>query len=365
MVASVEQPVPISPVPGASDERALARSQRNGVLLINLGTPASPTVRDVRRYLREFLMDPRVIDIPGIARWLLVHLAILPTRPQRSAAAYRSVWMADGSPLLVHERALARGLAGALGDRWVVQLGMRYGEPSIAAAMRALIAADVAKILVVPLFPQYAGSSTGSALERVYAIAAAEWNVPPLEVLGEFYDDPGFIHAFAEVARPPLAEFRADHVVFSYHGLPERQVRRSDVSGRHCLTSATCCDQIGAANRHCYRAQCYATTRALVQALGLDADRASVSFQSRLGRTKWIEPYTDVLLPELAKAGVRRVAIMCPAFVADCLETVEEIGIRASEQWRALGGEALLLVPSLNAHPAWVAALADALRSRS
>jgi ferrochelatase len=338
---------------------------KSGVLLINLGTPDSPSVSDVRRYLREFLMDPRVIDISAVGRWLLVHLIILPTRPQRSAAAYKSIWTSEGSPLLVEEKKLTASVQKALGDRFVVELGMRYGSPSIASALERIVKSDVDKIIVAPLFPQYASASTGSAVERVFAIAGSREHVPELRITGEFYESMGFIDAFAEVARPRLAEFKADHVLFSYHGLPERQIRKCDPTGAHCLLSTTCCDTIGAANRHCYRAQCFATTRALAAKLGLEADHHSLSFQSRLGRTPWIKPYTDFVLPELSAHGKKRLAVMCPAFVADCLETVEEIGIRAKEQWKSLGGEDLLLVPSLNAHPRWVESVCAMIRAAS
>jgi ferrochelatase len=215
---------------------------------------------------------------------------------------------------------------------------------------------------VLPLFPQYSSAANGSALERVQQVLNQQWNVPPVETVGAFYDDPGFIEAFTQVAHHHLPPFRPDFVLFSYHGLPERHVLKSDASGRHCLQTRTCCDAIVEANRYCYRAHCFATTRALVKNLGLGPDRHSVSFQSRLGRTPWVKPYTDQVLPELARAGKKRLAVLCPAFVADCLETVEEIGIRAREQWRALGGEELLLVPSLNAEPAWVETVARLVR---
>jgi ferrochelatase len=328
-----------------------------GVLLLNVGTPDSPRVSDVRRYLREFLSDPRVIDINPVGRWLLLNLVILPFRPAKSARSYDKVWGAEGSPLLVHSRALTEGVRKALGPGYVVELGMRYGEPSIPGALARLLGAQARKLVVVPLFPQYSSAATGSAIERVYEVLGRSWNVPPVETVGPFYDDPGFIGAFAEVARQHLDTFRPDHVLFSYHGLPERHMRKSDPTGQHCLANPRCCDAIVDENRYCYRAHCYATTRALAARLGLAADRHSVSFQSRLGRTPWISPYTDLVLPELARAGKRRLAIICPAFVADCLETVEEIGIRARDQWRDLGGEELLLVPSLNAEPAWIQAL--------
>lgn len=340
-------------------------ARATGVLLLNLGTPASPRISDVRRYFAAFLSDPRVLDLPAPARWLLLHLWILRFRPRRSAAQYASVWMAEGSPLLVHSRALRSALSKELGADFEVELAMRYGRPGIAEAMASLLAADVKKILVFPLFPQAASSSRGSALAKVFERAGAMGNVPVLEAAPEFYDDPGFTNAWKAVSAPRLAEFHPDYVLFSFHGLPERHLRRSDPTGRHCLASAGCCDGIQPANRACYRAQCAATTRALARALDLAPEAHSMAFQSRLGRAPWIHPYTDHVLPELRTRGIRRLAVVCPSFVADCLETVEEIGIRARQQWRALGGEELLLVPSLNADPEWVRALAQMVRHRS
>jgi ferrochelatase len=340
-----------------------ASTPPTGVLLLNLGTPDSPRTGDVRRYLREFLSDPRVIDINPLGRALLLNLVILPFRPAKSGAAYRSIWMPEGSPLLVHSQHLADGVRSALGPGYVVELGMRYGNPSIPAALGRLQAAGAERLVVLPLFPQYSSAASGSAVERVYDVLARQWNVPAVQTGGAFYDDPGFIDAFTQVARRHLDDFRPDFVLFSYHGLPERHVRKSDTSGRHCLHSASCCDAIVPQNRYCYRAHCFATTRALAARLGLTPERHSVSFQSRLGRTPWVKPYTDLVLPELARAGKKRLAVLCPAFVADCLETVEEIGIRAREQWRGLGGEELRLVPSLNAEPAWIDAVARMVRS--
>jgi ferrochelatase len=332
-----------------------------GVLLVNLGTPDAPQAPEVRRYLRQFLSDPRVLDISAIGRWLLLNLIILPRRPARSAEAYRKIWGADGSPLLTHSRALCDQLRVALPDLQV-ELAMRYGNPSIRAGLTALRDRGCDRIVVFPLYPQYAASSTGSTVEAVYREAAGLWNTPYLSVVPPFYDDPGFIAAFAEVGAPVLAELRPDHVLYSFHGLPERHMHKSDVSGQHCLRRDDCCAQIVAANRHCYRAQCHATAAALTARLGLDPASTSLSFQSRLGRAVWIRPYTDIVLPELARRGVKRVAVFCPAFVADCLETLEEIGMRAEADFKAAGGEALRLVPSLNAHPAWVRSAAALIR---
>ncbi len=333
-----------------------------GVLLVNLGTVSSPRVRDVRRYLREFLSDPRVLDISRAPRWALVHGVILPFRSPTTAAAYADIWSTAGSPLLVHSLAQRDGVAKQLGPGVAVELGMRYGAPSIADALQRLLQAGAERITVVPLFPQFAASSTGSALARVFQLAARTWNTPQLRTVGPFYLRPGFIDALAAVTAPALDAFGPAHLLLSYHGLPERQIRKSDPSGRHCLIEADCCANVSSVNGSCYRAQCFATSRALATALGLSRGAYSVSFQSRLGRTPWIKPYTDVVLAELAARGIRRLAVACPSFVSDCLETLEEIGIRARAQWRELGGEELRLVPCLNAHPLWIESLARMIR---
>ena len=333
-----------------------------GILLLNLGTPDDPTPPAVRRYLREFLSDPRVIDIHPVARKLLLELVILPTRPRKSAAAYAKVWTGQGSPLLTFSRALEGKVREALGPGHLVELAMRYGRPAIADALARLRAGGASRLVVAPLYPQYSSAATGSSLEAVFAALARQHVVPPVSVLPPFYDDPGFIAAFAAVGAPVLAREQPDHVLFSFHGLPERHVRASDHSGRHCLQSASCCEAVGEANRDCYRAQCFATARALAARLGLPTGQWSVCFQSRLGRTPWIKPYTDLRLDELAREGKKRLCVFCPAFVADCLETLEEIGLRAQEQFVAAGGERVTLVPSLNATEAWVEALVRLLR---
>jgi ferrochelatase len=334
----------------------------DGVLLINLGTPEAPRSGPVRKYLREFLSDPRVLDINPVGRKLLLEGVILPLRPQKSAAAYRKIWTERGSPLLVESLALVEKVREALGAEVPVELGMRYGNPSIASALGRLSAARTSRLVVAPLYPQYSSAATGSSLEEVYRITGAFEVVPNLSVLPPFYADPGFLDAFARQGEPVLARDRPDHVLFSFHGLPERQVKRSDPTAAHCLQSASCCDRMVDANRDCYRAQSFATARALAHRLGLAQGRFTVCFQSRLGRTPWIRPYTDQVIPELAARGMRRLAVFCPAFVADCLETLEEIGLRARDQFLSLGGESLSLVPSLNASPAWVSALTALLR---
>ncbi|MBL9019975.1 MAG: ferrochelatase, partial [Myxococcales bacterium] len=294
----------------------------HGLLLINLGTPDEPTTPAVRRYLREFLGDPRVLDINPIGRALLLNLIILPRRPAKSAHAYRSIWDPErGSPLMYHSVDLAAGVRAALGEAWRVELAMRYGTPSIEAGLDALIAAKVDRIVVLPLFPQHAMSSTETAVARVEELHAKRQGAPPLVHVPAFHADPGFLDAFAQVGAPVLEELAPDHVLFSFHGLPVRQIQKTDVTKGHCFSSPSCCDTLTSPN--CYRAQSYATARALAGRLGLAPETYTVCFQSRLGRTPWIQPYTDVVLDEMAARGVKKLAVFCPAFVADCLETLE------------------------------------------
>ena len=338
-------------------------TSKTGLLLINLGTPESPRTSDVRPYLREFLMDPRVIDVPTWKRRLIVNM-ILIRRPKASGEAYAKVWTDQGSPLLLHSRALAEKVAQRLGGV-PVELGMRYGNPSITSALKRLRDAAVDKLVVFPLYPQYSSAANGSSLEKVYTEAAKLWNVPDIETIPPFYDDPGFIAACAERARPVIEKADPEKIYFSFHGLPERHVVKSDESRKHCLQSADCCTRIGRANRYCYRAQCYATARLLAERLGIPEEKGVVCFQSRLGRDPWIRPYTDKIMIEHARAGVKRAVILSPAFVADCLETLEELGIRGVDDWKANGGERLDLVPCVNSDDRWVDALLDILRRNS
>lgn len=339
-------------------------ASRRGVLLVNLGTPASPRRADVRRYLREFLSDPRVIDTSAIVRAALLYGVVLPFRPRVAADAYAKIWMREGSPLLVYGERLRDALARQLGAEYQVDFAMRYGDPSIQDALASFAEKDIDHILVLPLFPQFASSSTGSALEAIYR-AAGRFLVPPkLEVLPAFYDDPLFIRELAARARSLSGE-RPDHLLVSFHGLPERQILKADPSGRHCLHRADCCERPDAPVFACYRAQCRVTARGLATELGLGDGDWSLSFQSRLGRTPWLRPYTDEILVDLHERGVRRLAVSCPAFVADCLETLEEIGIRAREQWLAMGGEELQLIPSLNDSAGFVNLIAGWVRARA
>jgi ferrochelatase len=335
--------------------------QKTGILLVNTGSPDSPEVPAVRTYLRQFLSDPRVIDLHPVARWLLVNCIILPTRPKTSAAAYKSIWTDRGSPLVVNSQefcdALGKQLPGAL-----IEIGMAYGKPSVPAAMDALVAQGATRLMIVPMFPQYASATVGSVLELAYKTAAHRQNVPALSILPPFYEEPEFLDAWAAVARPELDGFRADHIVISFHGLPERHVRKADPTGSHCLAKADCCKHYLDGNPMCYRAHCFATAEGITQRLGLSPDRFTIAFQSRLGRDPWLKPATDETVVALAKNGVKRLAIVSPAFVADCIETLEELGGQAKESFLHHGGADFLFVPSLNAHPQWVSAFAEILR---
>lgn len=331
---------------------------RTGCLLINLGTPDSPKASDVRAYLKEFLSDPRVVDLPALGRWMLLNLVILPFRPAKSGKAYETIWTAEGSPLLTHCRALQTAVQDRLGPEIPVELGMRYGSPSIKSALEALRDRGVERIVVLPLYPHNASSSTGSSLELVYRELGSWWDVPALSVIEPFYVDPGFIGAWKAIAAPMVDAMRPDHVLFSFHGLPERHLSRT-VGGHPICEGA--CGPMSPENRHCYRGQSFATARAIADALGIAPETYTVSFQSRLGTTPWIKPFTDHVLVELAQKGVKRLLVFSPAFTADCLETLEEIGIRARETFLENGGEDLQLVPSLNATPEWVDAVVSML----
>lgn len=327
----------------------------HALLLVNLGSPASTAVADVRRYLNQFLMDPYVIDLPWPLRRLLVSLILL-KRPAASAEAYQSIWWEEGSPLVVLSRRLQEKVAAQWQDG-PVEMAMRYGEPSIEAALLRLARAGVRRVTLVPLYPQFADSTVTTVLEEVRRGLQRHQLPFDLDVLPPFYEQPEYLEALAESARPYLEE-GFDHLLLSYHGLPERHLHKSDPSGRHCLKGADCCQRAsGAVLERCYRAQCLRTSHGLARQAGLDEGQWSVAFQSRLGRAKWIEPYTEASLEALAARGVKKLLVMCPAFVADCIETLEEIGDRGREQFRAAGGSDLVLVPCLNDQPQWVSAL--------
>lgn len=326
---------------------------RQGVILINLGTPENFDKRSVRRFLKEFLSDPRVVDIPWIFKNLLLYLFILPFRPKQSAKAYAAIWDAQkGSPLLYHTQQLVTQLQAYMGEAYLVEVGMRYGQPSIAQAVEKLLKKGCDKLLAIPLFPQYSGAASGSSIEKLLDNLKGLGNIPHLQVIADFYDAPAFIAAQALLIKPFL---KVQKVLFSYHSLPQRQIIKNTVGCRDCLKGA--CPSITASNRFCYRAQCFATSRLLAQQLGLALDQYEVVFQSRLGRAQWIEPEIQHRMRILAQEGVKDLLVACPSFVVDCLETLEEIGIQAQALWQRLGGETFTLVPCLNAHPAWVEVL--------
>lgn len=335
----------------------MERAGGTGLLLLNLGTPSGTETADLRAYLRQFLSDPRVVDIPGWQRWLVLNLFILPRRPQKSAALYKKIWTDRGSPLLFHTQDLAQKVRDRLGSEVVVEIAMRYGEPSMESALERMAGLGLDRIVLFPLYPQYASATTGSTLEVAFRWAAQRWNVPQLQVVPPFYAHPAFIDAFASVARPHLEGLDPERVYFSFHGLPERQILKGDPSGGHCLKSADCCDTVGRVNHDCYRAHCVATARLLGDRLGIPEANRRLCFQSRLGRKPWTRPATDKLLKKEAAEGCKRAAIISPAFVADCLETLEELGIQAAETWRANGGEELRLLPCPNASDVWADAV--------
>jgi ferrochelatase len=326
-----------------------------GVLLVNTGSPDTPDVAAVRRYLDQFLMDGRVLDLPWPLRRFIVSVFILPGRPRRSAAAYRAIWWREGSPQIVLGRRLVERLQREL--TVPVALAMRYGNPSIAAGLRELWSHGMDRLLLVPLFPHYAMATTASVVAATQAVLARLRPGLPLRVLPPFYADPRYIAALIANARPYL-EAGYDHLLFSYHGLPERHLRKTDPTGRHCLRVPACCTTPGPAHATCYRHQVLRTTALFVEAAGVPADRYSLAFQSRLGRDRWLQPATADELVRLAQSGVRRVLVICPGFVADCLETLEEIGMSGRETFLAAGGERFTLIPALNDHPDWVMALA-------
>ena len=341
---------PASPTP--------SHQPRVGVILVNTGTPNSTSVADVRAYLGQFLNDPRVIDIPAWQRWLLLNLIILRVRPAKSAEAYRKIWTDRGSPLLVHGNDLAAGVQAHLGDRADVRLAFQFGQPSIPAAFEAFARAGITEVCVVPLFPQYAAASTGSAVEAAIREAAKRWVIPSLHIVPPFWAEPEFLQGMSQRLEAAIAQHQPEHVVLSFHGVPEHHCTQTDVTGQHCLKRADCCDALVPANASCYRAQCMATARAMMTRLSLDPATTTVAFQSRLGRVPWIRPYTDEVIAQLGKAGTQTIVVSEPAFVADCLETLEEIAIRGKEDFMAAGGKDLTLVPSLNADDDWTAGLA-------
>jgi ferrochelatase len=328
---------------------------KTGVLLINLGTPDSPAVGDVRSYLSQFLNDPRVIDIPWLPRKLLVNFLIVPFRASKSAKIYKKLWTANGSPLLYHSEKAKSLLQASLGSDYEVHLAMRYKNPSIPDVLEAMRKKNYEKIVVLPMFPQYASASTGSALDEVMRVMRTWWVVPEVKFISQYYDHPKFIEAFAARGRKyNFADY--DHILFSYHGLPERQVDKVYDDG-HCADH-NCENEITEENKYCYKATCYATTRLLVEKLNIPQEKYTVCFQSRLDK-KWLMPFSDKVVEECARKGMKKILVFSPAFTADCLETIIEIGDEYQEIFKEHGGEKVQLVESLNDHPTWIDCLKD------
>jgi len=324
-----------------------------GVLLVNLGSPDSTSVTDVRRYLNEFLMDSRVIDYAWPVRRFIVS-TILINRPKESAHAYQKVWMKEGSPLVVISKNVLKKVQSRINIP--VELAMRYQNPSIASALQKLAGQGADDLLLVPLFPQYAMSSFETAVERVKELAAKIAPAMRITVQPPCYNSPDFISALVASAEEHLKK-GYDYILFSYHGLPERQIKKTDPTGSHCLMSANCCEIASPAHATCYRAQCYQTTKAFVEKAGIPREKYSVSFQSRLGKDPWLKPYTDFEFERLTKQGIKKLLVICPAFVSDCLETLEEIGIRGRESFIQAGGQEFEQIPCMNEHPLWIDAL--------
>jgi protoporphyrin/coproporphyrin ferrochelatase len=338
---------------------------RTGVLLINIGTPDEATPKAVGRYLREFLMDGYVLDMPFVKRWLIVNRIIVPRRKYTSAKHYQEIQTEEGSPLMFHTKRFAAALSEELASQngeYVVEIGMRYGNPSIRAALSKLQRSGANRVIVVPLYPQYTQSSFQTAVAEAKKQAHHFGFGNNLSFVEPFFEDPGFIKASALRITEHLGDRELDHVLFSYHGVPVRHLKQIDPSNGHCLGSDDCCEEIGVVNRNCYRAQCHATSRAIARELSLDADRYTTCFQSQFGRDEWTRPSLEDLLRELPGRGSRRVAVYCPSFVADCLETLEEIGMRGVEEFKTAGGQELSLVPCLNSDQAWIKAAADLIR---
>lgn len=336
---------------------------KKGILLVNLGTPNSTSTADVRKYLNEFLMDARVINVHPIWRTLLVKGLITPFRAPKSAALYQKIWSDQtGSPLKHYSLLQADLLQKRLGNNYQVELAMRYEQPSIELALMKLQEAQVSSIRVIPLFPQYASASTGSVLEKVMNLISKWQAVPSMSWLSSFHNNELMIKTFAENARKYQPD-TYDHILFSFHGLPESQLKSADHSGQHCLKTATCCNTISTNNQLCYAAQCHDTARLIAKELNLVPDKYTICFQSRLGSDPWVRPYTVEVIKALATAGNKRLLVLCPAFVADCLETVYEIAVEYHELFKSLGGEHMQLVESLNDHPKWITALEELVKN--
>ncbi len=335
---------------------------KTGVLLINLGTPDEAKVGAVRRYLFEFLNDPRVIDLPWLLRKFLVNLIIVPFRAGGSTKIYKQLWTDQGSPLMIYGESVKEKLQKQLGEEYGVHLAMRYQNPSMEKVMGEMRLLNYKKLIIIPLFPHYASASSGSAMEKALKIMSKWWVIPEIAMVSQFWDDEGYINGFVERAKQyNLEEY--DHFLFSYHGLPERHVNKVYDDGIPCADH-NCENEVTELNKYCYKATCYARTRLLVEKLNIPKEKYTVAFQSRLDK-KWLEPFSDEVIEERAKKGDKKILAFSPAFVADCLETTVEIGIEYQEIFEEHGGEKVQLVESLNDHPIWIDSLEKMVRDRT
>ena len=334
------------------------KNNQTAVVLINVGTPDSPSVGDVRRYLLEFLNDRRVIDIPWLLRKILVNLIIVPLRSPSSAKLYKALWTEHGSPLLYHGKSVKNKLQEQLGDNYRVYLAMRYGNPHLKKVLEEITAGSFSEIIAIPLYPHYASSTTGTAVEMIMKTVKNREVIPEIKFISQFYNDQGFIDAFVKRIRS-CNYLNYEHIVFSYHGLPLRQINKI-----HPGTDADSCgceDYMPGHGKYCYKATCYETTRLLVSKLNLTRENYSVAFQSRLSG-RWMEPFTDQLLVSKAKEGTKKILVAAPSFVADCLETTVELGIEYKKLFLSSGGRQLDYVQSLNDMPEWINALKEMVR---
>lgn len=332
---------------------------KKGVLLINIGSTSSYAVSDVKKFLKKFLMDKDVISIPFLLRWFLVHGIIVPRRAKASAENYKKIWIEnEGSPLVVYTKSFAHLLQQDLGKNYVIKIGMRYNPPTIENALREFAEENVETIILAPLYPQYAAATTGSSLNEIDRFIGRLGIEILTETLPPFYNEDAFIQSYVDQIQKKLTNKNPDHYLFSFHGLPESQIRKI----KNCLTSETCCFESDACQKGCYRAQCFSIATKIAEVLNIPDSHWSVSFQSRLGRGEWLKPATDHTLEVLARKGKKSVAVVCPSFVTDCLETLEEIGMEGQSTFKQNGGEEFILVPCLNNSPEWTQRFADLLK---
>jgi protoporphyrin/coproporphyrin ferrochelatase len=330
---------------------------KRAIVLMNLGSPDSTNVKDVKKYLDEFLMDKRVIDKPWLLRALLVKGIIVPFRAPKSAEAYKTIWTEKGSPLIVISKQLMSALKKEVDEP--VAVAMRYGNPSPKQSFDELVAnhPDLEEVIAIPMYPHYAMSSYETAVDYAMEVHKTGKYQFKLTTIKPFYNNEDYIDALCESIRPHL-EKDFDQLLFSYHGVPERHILKGDITGQHCLKVPNCCDVHSEAHKYCYRHQCWTTTKLVIQRLNIPKEKWGFSFQSRLGRDPWLQPYTAARLEQLPKEGVKKIVVVCPAFVSDCLETLEEIAEQGKESFLHNGGESFEIVPCLNVHPLWVGAIA-------